>query len=72
MCEAGLLARGIGQADFIKIELFGKSVVLENRELVHALLPISACPVPAGRDVSQGQPNQLCGRIVFWGSGPAS
>jgi hypothetical protein len=36
-----------------------KSVVIKNRELVHGLFPISACPVPLSGDVTQSQPDQL-------------
>jgi hypothetical protein len=56
----------MGQADFILIELLGKSVVVEHRELVHGFLPISACTVPISRDVAQCQPDQLGGRIIRW------
>lgn len=70
MCEAEILAHGIGKVDFILIELLGKSVVVKNRELVHGFLPVPARAVPVGRHVSQGQPDQLDSRIIRWEVAP--
>ena len=57
MCEAGIHAYGDWHADFILIEVLGKSVVVVNREMVHSFIPIFACPGPVDSDVAQGQPD---------------
>ena len=42
----------------------GEALVIEYRELVHRLAPLLGCAAPVGRDVAQGQPDQLGGGIV--------
>lgn len=59
MCEAGLLAHVIGQADFILMDFIGEAVLVEDRKLVHGFFPVSAGTAPVGGDISQSQPNQF-------------
>ena len=37
-----MLTHSIGQADFILMDFIGKSILVEDRKLVHRLFPISA------------------------------
>ena len=41
--------------------VLGKPVLVEDRELVHRLIPVFGRTAPVGRDVAQGQPDQLAG-----------
>lgn len=66
LCEAGLPAHRIGKADFIFIDLPGKSVLAEEYELIHRLFPIPAGTPAVGRNVAQSQPDQLGGCVVIW------
>lgn len=42
----------------------GESVSIEDRELVHGLLPVLGGAAPVGGDVAQGQPDQFDRRLV--------
>ncbi len=59
MCEAGLLTHGIEQAGFILMDFVGKTILVEDRELIHCFLPITAGPTPVPGDVPQSQSDQL-------------
>ncbi len=43
----------------------GKTIVIQNSERIHCLLPVPGSPSPVGGDVAQGQLYQLSGGIVI-------
>jgi hypothetical protein len=54
----------VGKSGLILCDCVCEAIFVEDRELVHRLLPIVGCPSPVGGDVAQREPDQLVGGVV--------
>jgi hypothetical protein len=54
----------MGKSKGILLDCLCEALGVENRELIHRLLPVVRRSAPVGRDIAQRQPDQLARRVI--------